>query len=691
MSSSNRTAVADANAGADAAGWPVPGTDGDVVLPWVLFVVGSAGPLAMVAPDDVVTQDDGSTLLTGRGAGFSAVLRWAPVDDGGGADVELTVTYEGAAPIDASVGLSLRLRPTDTPWFLVPGLFYGENRPAASTVLYPRFALAGDKNQADAFVSDRWAFRSDRAATPVVIASDGRYTAAIATTEQSELGPTGLAFSADEQGTGVGIFAPYHEQPVAYDGGPDPRPGFATYHRWRPGEHHAITARVHVAGPDRYAFRAILRDLHRRLASPDAFAPSIDVETLATLAAEGLLRWHWLAEEGVLLETAAFERGPGPAAAGTLPADRRAMHVAWLSGAPAGAALLAHGRRTSGREAVEAGTRVIDSICANRAPAGTFWSQWTDRGWGKGWTPGPDAIHARTLAEACLFVTRAAIAERERGVDHPAWLDAVRSNLDFAVARQRDDGALGSAYDARTGTVLQSDGAAGLAWAAALVEGSALLDRPDLIEAATRAGSFYARFVEDAFIHGAPEDVDLAPSSEDGYAALMSYVALAERATSEVERSRWVAVARDAADWLLTFRYSYDVAFEPLTAVGSAGLRTRGLDQASVMNQHLHVYGLICTPELVRLGRLVGDPWFALRAYEHLAAATQTIVRSDGHWNGLRGMAAERFYQTACFGPKGGYGALSHAWCLGLLLFAAELVLADPGAWPELAFPAPAE
>src|SRR3954451_24218302 len=103
MSSSNRTAVADANGGADATGWPVPGTDGDVVLPWVLFVVGRNGPLAMVAPDDVVTQDDGSTLLPGRAADFSAVLRWAPVDDGGGADVELEVAYEGVEPIDASV------------------------------------------------------------------------------------------------------------------------------------------------------------------------------------------------------------------------------------------------------------------------------------------------------------------------------------------------------------------------------------------------------------------------------------------------------------------------------------------------------------------------------------------------------------------------------------------------------------
>jgi hypothetical protein len=40
-------------------------------------------------------------------------------------------------------------------------------------------------------------------------------------------------------------------------------------------------------------------------------------------------------------------------------------------------------------------------------------------------------------------------------------------------------------------------------------------------------------------------------------------------------------------------------------------------------------------------------------------------------------MAAERFYQTTCFGPKGAIGALSHAWCLGLLLDAAEAAIEE--------------
>jgi hypothetical protein len=41
----------------------------------------------------------------------------------------------------------------------------------------------------------------------------------------------------------------------------------------------------------------------------------------------------------------------------------------------------------------------------------------------------------------------------------------------------------------------------------------------------------------------------------------------------------------------------------------------------------------------------------------------------------MRGMAPERLYQTACFEPKGGIGALSHAWVLGLLLNACEEAL----------------
>ena len=60
------------------------------------------------------------------------------------------------------------------------------------------------------------------------------------------------------------------------------------------------------------------------------------------------------------------------------------------------------------------------------------------------------------------------------------------------------------------------------------------------------------------------------------------------------------------------------------------------------------------------------------------AVSGQLLIRSDGDLGGRRGMMAERVFQTRYDGPKGSIGPLSHAWCLGLLLHAAELAVADP-------------
>ncbi|HKG56235.1 MAG TPA: hypothetical protein VKA85_03230, partial [Candidatus Limnocylindrales bacterium] len=312
----------------------------------------------------------------------------------------------------------------------------------------------------------------------------------------------------------------------------------------------------------------------------------------------------------------------------------------------------------------------------------TFWGQWTaERGWGKGWTPGEDRLHARTLAEATLFFARAVRLEAAHRAVRGEWLRAVASNLNVVLHHARPDGALGSSYNGRTGAVESWDGAAGMAWIPALVEAAALLGRPELLEVARRAGDYYARFVDDEFINGAPEDVDLAPTSEDGYVAVMAYVALAEADPPPARTSRWLDVARRAAEWMLTWRYTYNVSFPRTTLLGAYDFRSRGADQASVANQHLHAYGLVCLPEMVRLARHTSDRHFAERARENLACFRQFIAREDGDFNARRGMAPERYLQTACFGPKGSIGPLSHAWCLGLLLYAAD----EAARFPELA------
>jgi hypothetical protein len=533
---------------------------------------------------------------------------------------EGTVRYDGAQPVEAGIRVSLELPQTEDPQWLVPGVFYGENRPEGSMRIYPRF-VPGHTNHGR-MESYGWSFRADRCATPAVFARGG----GLLTTEESPLGQSGVGFAYRKGRPLIWLDFPYREEPLRYDGSETPATTDVQTYHWHPGE------------SVRLDFTQNEGDWRRALRPSDHASPGsawVSVEEAAALAAWGLYRWHYRDDPPRLVETVGFDRD----------GDRDAMHVSWVSGVPYAYALLRHGRRVGNGEYIRAAESVLDHVAANLAPGGTFWPQWTsERGWTWGWHPDHGRAHARTLADATLFMLRA------RG----RWESAARSNVDVALRTQRSDGALPAAHAIQTGDAVSWDGTAGMSWIPALVEAGH-------IEAARRAGDHYAQF--DMWC-GAPEDVDLAPTSEDGYAAVMAFAALED----------WDN-ARRAADWMLTFRYTYDVAFSERTLLGRYGFRTRGADQASPANQHLHAFGLICLPEMVRLARATGDDHYLERTRENLDCFRQFIAREDGDFDAYRGMASERYYQTDCFAAKGMLLTLSHAWSVGVLLYACEEAL----------------
>ncbi|WP_127573346.1 hypothetical protein [Georgenia faecalis] len=614
----------------------------------------------------------GGAGRTGEVAAVPALavqLELGPADAAGAHPVRVSCTAVRA--VEATVRLRVDLPGVAEPWWIVPGLFYGENRPVGSDRPFPRFAVDPD----DPMASPTWEFRADRAATPGVFAWGADGGAALLTTETSAVGLSGVGFAHEGVTAGLWLTFPFRETPLTYDGSAVPRPPVTTGHRWAAGERATFHAHLHPLPADRHAYAPILRAVAERARRTDPVEPWVGVAEAADVAAEGLLRWHYDPDPGVLLETVGFDRGIS--GQDGRPVDRQAMHVAWVSGVPWAYALLVHGQRTGHEGAVTAARRVIDTVCAGLAPSGTFWGVWyRDRGWRGSWSPHPDGLHARTLGEATLFLLRAlALPGGAAGQRRARWLAVARSNLDALAARQRPDGNLGAVHDARTGEVLSWAGSAGLTWVAAFAEAGALDDDGRYLAAAVRAGEYYARFVDAELIHGAPEDVGLAPTSEDGYAAVLAYVALHRRTGA----ARWLDLARRAAEWMLTFRYTYNVAFAPRTPLGVYGFATRGADQASPSNQHLHAYGLVCTAELLELSAALGDPHFAGRAEETLACFRQLLPVHDGDVNAYRGMITERYYQTECFQPKGMVLTLSHAWSVGVLLLACEQVLA-PGA-----------
>ncbi len=125
----------------------------------------------------------------------------------------------------------------------------------------------------------------------------------------------------------------------------------------------------------------------------------------------------------------------------------------------------------------------------------------------------------------------------------------------------------------------------------------------------------------------------------------------------------------------MTFRFVENLRFSPETLLGAYDFRTRGADLASPANNHLHSYGLIALPEMLRLAEYANDDYYRQRTQDNLACFLQLIARRDGDFNAQRGMVSERYYQTDWAQAKGKLLGLSHAWCIGLLLYACEHLL----------------
>jgi hypothetical protein len=553
------------------------------------------------------------------------------------------------------------------PRWLIPATFYDENRPSDSPRRYPRW---GD--EADPWSATAWLVSAERAAAPFTsVRTDKLSAALIADAPYWENHPVGLGLDAAD-GNSLLLRFPYAEWPRS--NAPCRGDDCAADLRWAQlaeGDELSVAFELQIQPGDAPLYPALLRASYARHRA--ASNPWMPLDAAAALLADGLLCWHYDPQHAVLAETCAFDHYFRPTDRQT---DRAAMHVAWLSGIPTAFALL-----RQGGAATEAGRRVIDHICRDGfAPCGAFWAQWTLQGWATCWYGPPENappwLQATTTAEATVFLLQAAAHERAAGLPQPAWEAAALRNLHFVAARQRADGNLGAYYDASTGAVTVWAGTAGLLWIAALVAGWRLTGERRWLEIAERAAAYYAPFVLDDRLRGAPEDVPLGPTSEDGYCALRAYWDL-YAATAE---ARWLQVARHALDWTLTFRWQYNVRLPPQTFLGSMDFRTVGGDLASPSNQHLHIYGLIVLREQLELWRATGDDFYFDTARDLLGFARQTLIRVDGECNGRRGMLTEQWYHVDWTHPQGSMLQLAHAWCNGLAIYAFQ----EAAAWGEI-------
>ena len=633
----------------------------------VMDIDGSAHRFALEPGED-------ERSFSGRADDFSLAGQIADSgDEYGCLQFDVKILYQGSADRDVSLRIGADVCVGDAAYVMVPGLFYRHCGGIDIGHTYEKAVSARH-------VSDYWHFCSERSTHPGVMAMGDGAVVALMTSGRFSHGTSGCGFRMNEDGTRLCLDFPYREEPAGRcDISFSPVVQRMTV---RPGETIAIGLRCYAFADGLQGFNRVLRSEYEPHRAGGELAPWMGLDRAQELTAHGLMKWHYDGRKRVLYETCAFDRG----AIWEHSSDtelvlknvcREAMHVGFVSGIPFAYPMILQGDAADCPDIRQAGESIIDHICENLAPAGTFWAQWCARtyspgyqasvGWTTGWQS--DVIQSRTIADATLFLVRSLAHEKASGRDpRPLWEKAARSNLDFAVSNQDPRGAYPSCHRP-DGTPGDYDGEEAILWIAALVEAAEFFAEDRYVASARKAGEHYRRAVENAYITGAPEGLHMIPTSEDGNNALISYLTLYEATGDE----NYLELAKKAADWLMTFRYSYNVTFDEDTFLGRYDYRTLGADIASPSNLHLHNYGLQAHPELLRLWEHTRDDYYLLRARDNLFCFLQTIARKDGDMNAGKGMVTEQWYQTNnIVAPKGGMLQLSHSWCVGLVLYAAQ-------------------
>ena len=144
--------------------------------------------------------------------------------------------------------LTLHLSETDDPQWLVPGVFYGENRPEACTQLFPRFTPAR-RRRADGVATPGRSAPTAARRRPCSRAAAGssRREVLAARAVRRRLRVRATARRA------IWLDFPYREEPLRYDGSDDPAAPDVQTHRWQPGDRVELARSSSVDGDWRRA------------------------------------------------------------------------------------------------------------------------------------------------------------------------------------------------------------------------------------------------------------------------------------------------------------------------------------------------------------------------------------------------------------------------------------------------------
>jgi hypothetical protein len=286
-----------------------------------------------------------------------------------------------------------------------------------------------------------------------------------------------------------------------------------------------------------------------------------------------------------------------------------------------------------------------------------------------------NGVNARANGETMSGFLRLYSLLKKAGREHPEYLDLARKNAEFYLKYQLPDGNFGR-WRTLDGAELDSYGTNGAYIITLLTEFERLKPGDKAVRGALAKAADYYGGLADRMDFGADTlDAD-STDKEAGCAVLTAFLDLNELTPDK----KYIRYARRAAEFILSWIWTYNVAFPEGSPLGKLGFQTRGMTSVSVAHHHLDFYGMRIAYDFLRLADESGEEFWRDVARGMMRACVQLVSSPEerlGRGPEFEGWQPEQVNQTNWdykhrrFGTKGFFhtdAAWSTVLTLGAML-----------------------
>lgn len=524
----------------------------------------------------------------------------------------------------------------DNAHLFMPGFWYRKN-------------LRSPENAPSSRVAENWIVREDRLSTPLTSVYDtitrkGAYLIrtdqigehALATHESGEIVLSGnsdlgaLGFGKTGDKTYLAFSFPYSEAPFSYKRKLTLAPEVQEFHFLKKGEKKVLTYRMEEVEND--DFSGFVADIWHK--SFDLMSPQEIVEQkFSDLEVKAILTEYFKASfmdlgelkgfSGAHLETETCEPVP-------------ILEIGFIGRVLLNAFnALEYGEENGDRELVEMGQAAFASYEANGFNADGLIREYID--FEK--KEEPDVYSIRRQSEGIYAILLYLKYEKSKGRSHSELEKKTLDLLAQFKKLQQEDGSFPRKFNKKL-SIIDKTGGSSPSAVPPLVMAYHYFGDDQFLNMAKRVADYQEKYIiEPSDYFSSTLDADCEDKEASLYAATAMYYL--SQVTEGSEQERYIALAKKAAYFTLSWYYTWDVPFAKGQMLGDIGLKSRGWGNVSVENNHIDVFIFEFDEILEWLGEETNQPEFSAFAKVIRSSMREQLLP---HKNNLMGIGKVGFY-----------------------------------------------